>query len=334
MQFIIRDLPRCYLPQLLFVATLEAFAILGLQPAVGGEDAEPKKGNAGGNRMNACFMGVDFQAQACQKLFNVPSPMVQGGLVCGKEHKIIAVTQISLAAEFLFDELVEFVQVNVGPKLAGLVANGQTARAIGSQQIIIWEPLHLVAFGVDTLPTVDDFTDEAHGRGTGETFAEQVVQYFMIDRGEELHDICLQHVGIAAGKLGAAIQGGMSTFAGAAGVGIMDEAGFPDGFNDMAQGMMHHPIPEGGGADAAGFAIVEVKMAVAAGLILLGAQLFLQGEQFPIQVGFKGGHIGFTPFASPRFAKGGFQGGKVVYLRIEFFECFHSYCGQNAPKNF
>ncbi len=54
-----------------------------------------------------------------------PSP--QRGLVVGEEEEIIDVAQIARAAQFALDEVVERIEVDVGPELAGEVTDWQAA---------------------------------------------------------------------------------------------------------------------------------------------------------------------------------------------------------------
>ncbi len=52
--------------------------------------------------------------------------------------------------------------------------------------------------------------------------AQSPAQNRVVDAGEKLAHIPLEHVAIAAGKLLAAIQGAMGAFADAVGVGVME----------------------------------------------------------------------------------------------------------------
>jgi len=76
--------------------------------------------------MKRSFVGVDFKPQGDEKIFDVPPPAVEGGFVLCKKHEVVAVTEIGFTAQILFNKIVQFVQIDVGPKLAGLVADGQT----------------------------------------------------------------------------------------------------------------------------------------------------------------------------------------------------------------
>ena len=44
-----------------------------------------------------------------------------------KEQEIVHIAEIISTFERVFDELIKFVQINIGEKLAGQIADGQTA---------------------------------------------------------------------------------------------------------------------------------------------------------------------------------------------------------------
>jgi hypothetical protein len=91
----------------------------------------------------------------------------------------------------------------------------------------------------------DDALYQAQRGWAGDVVGQGGVQDGVVYRGEELHDVTLQHVGVTAGELGAAIQGGMCALAHTAGIAVVDEAGFPDGFDDVAEGVMDNAVTLG-----------------------------------------------------------------------------------------
>ena len=68
----------------------------------------------------------------------------------------------------------------------------------------------------------------------------------MVERREELPDVRLQDITIAAGELLAAVHGGVGAFALAAGVAVEDERPLEDRLQHACQGVMHDPIPDMG----------------------------------------------------------------------------------------
>jgi len=72
----------------------------------------------------------------------------------------------------------------------------------------------------------------------------------------------------------ALIQRLVCAFADAAGKAGEDEEEFPDRLNDLAQCVMHYPIPERRGAHQTPLGLVHVKVVVGAGPVgLVGAAL-------------------------------------------------------------
>ena len=87
-----------------------------------------------------------------------------------------------------------------------------------------------------------------------------------------------QHVAVTSGKLLERVQRGVCAFAGAVGIAVRDKPRIKDGFNQVAEGMMHHPVGEWRGADFTAFGFVDEEVRVRAGAITLIAQLSLKPE--------------------------------------------------------
>ena len=66
---------------------------------------------------------MQFQAQAFEKFHNLPFDKPQKPPVMVTNNKIIHVPQIMAALQFFFNEMVQPVEVDVGKKLAGQVAD-------------------------------------------------------------------------------------------------------------------------------------------------------------------------------------------------------------------
>ena len=57
---------------------------------------------------------------------------------------IINITHISFAAQLAFDEMIDGIEEDIGPELAGQIADGQPARAQGGKQIVARKVNHVV----------------------------------------------------------------------------------------------------------------------------------------------------------------------------------------------
>ena len=124
----------------------------------------------------------------------------------------------------------------------------------------------------------------------------------------------------------------METYAtGAAGVGIVDERRLEDRLDDVADGVMHNPVAEGGGGDGAGLRVVNPERAVRAGLPTSFPQLLLQPKQVLLPVQLEGRHVRLRPFALARFVVGAHEVVPVVNARAEVLVTFHPSLAESPP---
>ena len=93
----------------------------------------------------------------------------------------------------------------------------------------------------------------------------------------------------------------MGAFAFPAGVGFMDEARFPDGFDQVAEGMVDDPVTERGCRDTPGLTVIDHEVAVAAGEVGLRLEFTLEFEQFLVQVALEAATWGRLAFPAPGF---------------------------------
>jgi hypothetical protein len=96
----------------------------------------------------------------------------------------------------------------------------------------------------------------------------------------------------------------MSAFAFTVGVGIVDEFGFVQRFQYLAQGMVYDTISKRSGADFTLFDVLNEEAAERAGTIRFILQFPLELKQFAFGVEFKGGNGGFVSFAFAGFMPG------------------------------
>ena len=101
----------------------------------------------------------------------------------------------------------------------------------------------------------------------------------MVNTGEELLKITLQHISILASELIAAQDGAVSALACPVGIRVCDKAALPDRLDHPAQSMVHHPVAERCGRDKAALGIVNVETMVCTGRPGAGKQLLLKLQQ-------------------------------------------------------
>jgi len=123
--------------------------------------------------------------------------------------------------------------------------------------------------------------------------------------------------GIAPGELLAALHGAMGALAGPVGVRIKDKTPFPDRFDQVAQGMVYHPVAERRSRNQAALGIVDEKAVVSAWLPALRAQLLLQGQQLSLLVEFEARYAWLAAFALARLAVSQVQVFKRTDLGIQ-----------------
>ena len=80
---------------------------------------------------------MNAQPDFGELLLDGRSPGVQFRLVVGQQQRVIHVTQISRRPQFLPNEMVEFVQIEIRQELAGEVADRDTVASLrGREQIV------------------------------------------------------------------------------------------------------------------------------------------------------------------------------------------------------
>ena len=183
--------------------------------------------------------------------------------------------------------MVKAVQIDIGEKLTGQVADRDAAPPLKGREkivsLIVSRNFFLRIAGINdefyqpkSVPTFNF---------SGNTFQED----FVVDRGEIFADVRFQNKAIPAGKFREAIHSAVRTFTRTAGVGIVDERSLNNRFNNTAQGMMDNPIAIGSSADTPGLAFVDRKFPVATRLISFLTQFLVQGDQFIFNVHLEGG---------------------------------------------
>jgi hypothetical protein len=112
----------------------------------------------------------------------------------------------------------------------------------------------------------------------------------VIQRREEFLDVGLQHVAKTAGKLLAAVHGGVRAFALATGVGIRNERPLVNRLQHVDEGMVDDPIPVRGRTDLPFLGFVDEEAAVGSWSVGVGGQFLVQRPQRPFLIEVKCGH--------------------------------------------
>jgi hypothetical protein len=104
------------------------------------------------------FVRVQLKPSAFQELPNAVAPLGKHRRVVVKQRKVVDITQIGRAQHF-GDEMIEAIEVEVGEKLAGQVADRQAAPPlVGREQVVA------VIVKLDRLLGIRAVDDQVHQR--------------------------------------------------------------------------------------------------------------------------------------------------------------------------
>ncbi len=252
------------------------------------------------NRSQPAGIPVQLQPQACGKKFpNSKLPILQFPDIIAQQHQIIDITQIISAFQCMLHELVKLVQIDIGEKLAGIVADGQTGAPSRVEKGLvagylfkqIMSPLFDRVFG----RIVED--DDAHEPDDLRPFfptADNVVEDLLVDGHEkrpdvQVHEKCVAGAVVArlAHKFLESSYSRVISLAFAAGIAVVDEAPFPSGLQVPDEEVMDDAVAEMGGEDLPGFRALRDKAGRRKGAVGAGFQLLLQFDEVSLGLELK-----------------------------------------------
>ena len=245
----------------------------GIRPKVVAEEVQTATA-AMRYRENAGFV-IGAQVEVVgQPPLSVNSQRLQVALVGMNDHEVIHVPDVPVLALSALHPLVERIHIDVGEQLTGQVADRQT-----------------FARGFRLAVAADDVLDNRHQPAICQALTQQLQQDVVVDAGEVLPDISLQHINPAMlaeallkhflGLVGAR----MGALTNPAGVAVPDESGLPDRLYRADDGVLNHAIAEelqGGYLPA--LWLGDIKAAVRAALVLAPDQVVLQLNEIAFQV--------------------------------------------------
>lgn len=196
-------------------------------------------------------------------LFDVPESV----FVVAENDEIVTVADIGTAAQCLFDEVIEAVEIDIGEELAGEVADGKAlATGRGREQIIareIVQYLWLEIAGVDNLP------HEPAGTPVPDRSAEDHTQDVMVDAGKVLRNVSLEDIAVLSAEPRETLYGGMRAFPLPTGIGVVDEGALEERLDDAAQGMVHDAVAIRRGTDEACLGLANGERSVGSRTVAL-----------------------------------------------------------------
>ena len=213
-----------------------------------GEDSKTEEVCADAGFKDLAFDGVDFELEAAEMGFDAFAGVDQEVSIVAEEGEVIDVTQVAVGFELFGDVVIESVQVDVGEKLAGEVADRDADS--------FWAGL------VKGGAVVEDAIEEPEGVGAFDFAADEGFEDAVVDVGEVAADVGLEDVGVFAGEVGETAEGAVGAFVFAVGVAVEDEGLLEDGLDDVAESVVNDAIAVGGGGNPAGFGFVDFKVTI------------------------------------------------------------------------
>ena len=208
------------------------------------------------------FVRVQLQVKAFgEEMLDSRLPCGERFGLIGQQDEVVDVAQVALDLEGVFDELVEFVEVNVGKELAGQTADGQPDTGLAVKQGFVrrnaaeqrpvaashrrWVGRRLPDDGrgnlVELLPVL-----VAH-RQARQCVAPEAEQHLPVDAGKERADVefAVPAVSRLAHECLQSFDGGVRALVLAVGVAVVDEAFVPPGFDMADEPLMDETVDKG-----------------------------------------------------------------------------------------
>ncbi|MFM2431012.1 MAG: hypothetical protein RLZZ511_2225 [Cyanobacteriota bacterium] len=143
--------------------------------------------------------------------------------------------------------MVELVEINIGKKLAGEIADRESASPqVRREDTVTGE----VGFdGFLGVTVIDNEVNEPEGFGTFDFATDDCFENFVVDAGEVAADVALEHVSVGFDEMGEMFECAVGAVAFAVGVGVMDEGALEDGGDDVAEGVVNDSVAVGCGGN-------------------------------------------------------------------------------------
>lgn len=189
------------------------------------------------------FDGMDGQAQGCKIRFNPVAGFCQLAFVIAKQGEVVHVSEVVIATKLFFHKMIEGVEVDVGQKLAGQIADGKSFGSLyRGQQVIAGE---IVENGFLRVAAVNDGIDQPQGIGAFNFAKHDGFEDRSINTRKIFTDIALQDIAAGSGIFGELSQGAMGSVPSPIRIAGADKGPLHKGHDDIAQRMMHHAIAIG-----------------------------------------------------------------------------------------
>lgn len=214
-----------------------------------------------------------------------------------KKQEIIHVAYVAQASHLAFCEVIERVHVTVRPELAREVSDGKASRPVRGEEIVSGEVDHFVLFPQDPDAARKDPVDEPADVGFLDLSGQDLSQYRVVDAREELPDVALQYVRIAAGESLHPVERPVRPLSHTVRIGVCNERALEYGLYEVAEGVVDYPVAERRGGDQAPLRLVDKEARVWPWMVGPAEQFFPQFEQVVFETILEGGHIRMAALA-------------------------------------
>jgi len=205
------------------------------------------------------LVGMQFEPQpGAQEVVNGEFPAQQRGGIVGQQNEIVHIAQVGAHLEGVFDELVEFVEIDVGEELAGEAADWQADAGRAVKQRFVRR--NLCEQG-EVAASARRRVQRRLGQDGGGNLIQPAAGGFRAGQfGQCLPPEIKRDAAVYAGKEGADVEleipalrglthealqpldSGLGAFAFAVGIAVVDEAFIPPGVDVAHQPLLHQPV--------------------------------------------------------------------------------------------
>lgn len=235
-------------------------------------DYVSQKVNALATFLKHNLVRVQLQVQTfTQKGFYLGFPNLQGTRVVSQQHKIVYIPHIAPNFQVVFDKLVQFVQIDIGKKLAGQAPNGHAhmrqrpvkrfVRRYTAQQCQVSTAFGGGVYRVlaqDGLCHLVQHSSGGNRPGQArQRILPQLQQNAPVYTGKECADVKLT-IPVMSRLAHEVLQAGygyLSAFAFSIGEAVVNESAVPPRFYVPHQPLVHKPVGEGRGKNFTQFRV-------------------------------------------------------------------------------
>jgi len=210
---------------------------------------------------------MQYEASLRQEPLNLPSNPVQLALAVVEHPEVVRVANVSPHSELFLDEVVQWIEEDVGEELAGQIANRQSSGAEEGKEVVAGEESVRKLGAQDVLSAIEDRLHQGQRASTANHPAHGPEQQFVVDRGKEPNDVRAQAESVASCKLVRPANGLVSSLSPSARIGVVDESTLEERLECTDERVVDHSVAKGRSGDEPSLRFVDEKRAICSGPI-------------------------------------------------------------------